>query len=49
MPNMRRMAATNGIYLVFYRVMDFVQIIHIHCNDHTPATEKDMGTINYKI
>src|SRR5450830_1658749 len=23
------MAATNGIYLVFYRVMDFMQIIHI--------------------
>jgi plasmid stabilization system protein ParE len=42
-PNVRRLVVANGIYLVFYRVTEVIEILHVRRAEQSPATEKDMG------
>jgi len=42
-PNVRRLVVAKGIYLVFYRVTEVIEILHVRRSEQAPATEKDMG------
>lgn len=41
-PNIRRLVVNDGNYLVFYRVTEMVEILHVRRSERMPATEKDM-------
>jgi plasmid stabilization system protein ParE len=39
----RRLVVAGGIYLVFYRVTNSIEILHIRRAERLPATKKEMG------
>lgn len=41
-PGVRRLVVANGSYLVFYRVVQTVEILHVRRSERTLATEQDL-------
>ena len=41
-PGVRRLVVANGSYLVFYRVTQVVEILHVRRSERVPATGKDL-------
>jgi plasmid stabilization system protein ParE len=41
MPGVRRLAVANGLYLVFYRVTDVVEVLHLRRAEMVPAVGDD--------
>ena len=41
--NVRRLVVAGGAYLVFYRVMQHVQILHIRRGERAPAIAEDIS------
>lgn len=41
-PGVRRMVVANGAFLVFYRLRDTIEILHVRRSERIPATEQDM-------
>lgn len=41
-PGVRRLVVAGGAYLVFYRLADTVQILHVRRSERTPAIVDDM-------
>lgn len=42
-PGIRRLVVAKGTYLVFYRVLNCVQILHIRRGERMPAMHEDMA------
>lgn len=42
-PGVRRLVVTGGIFLVFYRVTEVIEILHVRRSEKSPASEKDIG------
>lgn len=40
-PGVRRLVVAGGIFLVFYRVTEVIEILHVRRAEREPATEKD--------
>lgn len=42
MPGVRRLVVANGLYLVFYRVTDAIEVLHVRRAERAPAVEDDL-------
>ncbi|NOT16609.1 MAG: type II toxin-antitoxin system RelE/ParE family toxin [Sulfuriferula sp.] len=41
MPSVRRLVVLNGLYLVFYRITQVIEVLYIRRSERMPATAED--------
>lgn len=46
-PGVRRLVVADGNYLVFYAVVEMVEILHVRRGERTPAMVEDMAWLKF--
>jgi plasmid stabilization system protein ParE len=44
-PGVRRLVVAGGIFLVFYRVTNIIEILHVRRSEKEPVTSMDIGCV----
>lgn len=49
LPGLRRLVVTKGAFLVFYRVADFIDVVHVRRAERAPVDAEDLSPDSSQI